>query len=137
MDKIYLWSKYELQQINGVTNRSISKFYSHPIQINGSNIIFVVTVKYLGLILNSQLNWLRCFVITGCHSVLHQLIFENFIRKYCNKPLRDPLSRITEREEGMREAFSDARRGSRKGLRTSRCIDVGVTLENYIKRLSL
>ena len=42
---------------------------------------------------------------------------------------REPLLRIIERREGKRDAFSDARRGSRKGVsvRKSRCIDIGMT----------
>ena len=41
-----------------------------------------------------------------------------------------------ERSEGKRDDFSNARRGSRKGvsMRKSRCTDVGITLENSIKR---
>ena len=42
-------------------------------------------------------------------------------------------------EKGRENAFSDPRRGSRKGaiVRKSRCIDVGMALENSIKRLSV
>ena len=47
-------------------------------------------------------------------------------KKRCSRPLREPLLKIIERREGKRDAFSDARRGSRKGVsvRKSRCIDV-------------
>ena len=44
-------------------------------------------------------------------------------RKLCSQPLRELLSRTTKIGEGMRDTFSDARRGSRKGVsvRKSRC----------------
>ena len=44
------------------------------------------------------------------------------------------LSRVIERREGKGDAFSEARRWS---VKTLRCIDVGITLENSIKRLSV
>ena len=48
-------------------------------------------------------------------------------KEHYRQSLREPLSRITERIEGKRDTFSDARIGSKKG----------VTLENSIKRLSI
>ena len=56
-------------------------------------------------------------------------------KKHCSQPLHEPLSRTARRKEGKRDAFSNARRGSRKGLsvRKSRCTDVKMTLENSIK----
>ena len=49
------------------------------------------------------------------------------------------LKGIIERREGKRDAFTDTRRGNRNGvsMRKSRCIDVGMTFENSIKRLSV
>ena len=60
-------------------------------------------------------------------------------RKRSSQPLREPSSRATERRERMRNAFSDARRGSTDVLsvRKSRCLGVAITLENSIKRLCL
>ena len=57
-------------------------------------------------------------------------------RKRCNQPLREPSLRAVEREV-MRDTFSDARRGGRKGenVRKSICIDEEMTLEK-VKRLT-
>ena len=56
-----------------------------------------------------------------------------------SQPLLEPMSRTIERREGKRDAFSDARRGSIRGVnvRKSRCTAVKMTLENSIKRLSI